>query len=247
MSQASASPLPPSRAPRPPRLGRPPFWAIGAIIVLTVASWVPLVFFARARVSKTSDAPVLLLQDMFVQPKYGPQQAAEIFADGRAMRPRVEGTVPRGLLDEDDDYFRGWTTVTADGKPQVRFAEKFPAQVTVDAALLERGRQRYNIYCSACHGLDGAGQGAVHRRVLELQIQGQQVTWVPPSNLSDKVVVERPLGHLFNTITNGIRNMPGYGGQIPVPDRWAIVAYVRALQLSQHAPADLVPAEEIRK
>jgi mono/diheme cytochrome c family protein len=241
---------PHTRDPRPPRLGKPPFWMVGGLIVLTVGSWLPLVFFARARVSKTPDAPVLLMQDMFAQPKYREQQSSEIFADGRAARPRVDGVVPRGMLDEDDHFFRGFTQTMVDGKPVVKFDVDFPAQVTVDAKLLERGRERFGIYCAPCHGLDGSGKGAVHRRALELQViqvPGASISWVAPANLADPVPVSRPVGHIFNTISNGIRNMPGYGGQIAVPDRWAIVSYVRALQLGQNAPADLVEPGIFRK
>jgi mono/diheme cytochrome c family protein len=235
---------PHTRDPRPPRMGRPPFWMVGGAIVLTLASWVPLVFFARARMSKTPDEPVLLMQDMFAQPKYREQQSSEVFADGRAMRPRVDGVVPRGMAEEDDHLYRGYTQTMVDGKPVVTYYDRFPAQVTVDAKLLDRGRERYGIYCAACHGLDGSGQGAVHRRALELQLiqtPGASISWIPPANLADPAPVSRPVGHIFNTITNGIRNMPGYGGQIAVPDRWAIVAYVRALQLGQNAPGSLVP------
>jgi mono/diheme cytochrome c family protein len=240
MAHSTENNLPTTKDPRAPRLGPLPFWLIGAAVVATVASWVPLVFFARARVTKSPEPPVLLMQDMQVQPKYSQQQSSEVFADGRAMRPRVEGTVARGMLDEDDHYFRGWTKGVADGKPAPKFFENFPAQVKVDEKLVKRGQERFGIYCSACHGLDGSGNGAVHARAVELQ----QGTWVQPSNLADEQRRLRPVGHIFNSISVGIRNMPGYAGQIPVADRWAIVAYVRALQLSQNAPEDLVPPEK---
>ncbi len=102
-------------------------------------------------------------------------------------------------------------------------------------ALVERGRDRFNIYCAPCHGLDGSGNGMVNQRAQELQ----EPKWVQPSNLTSDVVRARPVGHIYNTVNNGIRNMPGYGAQVPVEDRWAIVAYVRALQLSQAAPASV--------
>jgi mono/diheme cytochrome c family protein len=106
---------------------------------------------------------------------------------------------------------------------------------------VERGQQRFNIYCAVCHGTDGYGNGPVNNRA----VQRQEQKWVPAANLHSDVVRSRPDGHIFNTITNGIRNMAGYGSQIPVQDRWAIVAYLRALQLSQHAPASAVPAEQL--
>ena len=116
--------------------------------------------------------------------------------------------------------------------------------VKIDAAAVERGQERFNIYCSICHGIDGAGRGPVRVRSEEM---GQVMN---VKSVHDADVRARPEGHIFNTITNGIRNMPGYGSQIPVEDRWAIVAYVRALQASQNAPpnataaADLEPAQD---
>ncbi|MFI5379158.1 MAG: c-type cytochrome [Tepidisphaerales bacterium] len=240
MSHTTESHLPPTTAVAPPRLGRLPFWLIGIAIVATVGSWIPLVFIAKGRVTHSSEPPVMYMQDMYAQPKYREQAATDLFADGRAMRPRVEGTVPHGMLDADDHYFRGWRATVANGKPDVMFFDKFPAQVTVDDKLLKRGQERFGIYCAACHGLDGYGNGPVNARAKELK----QGTWTPPSNLHDATVRGRAIGHIYNTISVGIRNMPAYGGQIPVADRWAIVAYVRALQLSQDPPENLVPMKE---
>ena len=128
------------------------------------------------------------------------------------------------------------------GKFDVEFFAGYPKQITLSDELLKRGQQRYNIYCSVCHGLDGYGNGQINARALELG----ETKWVPPANLHSDTVVKRTEGHIFNTMTNGIRNMPGYGTQISVHDRWAIVAYVRALQLSQHVPADKVPAGKLQ-
>jgi mono/diheme cytochrome c family protein len=111
--------------------------------------------------------------------------------------------------------------------------------VTVDARLLARGHERYAVFCAPCHGLSGHGDGMVARRADRLQ----QGTWTPPSSFHVEPVSARPVGHLFNTITNGIRTMPAYGSQVGVADRWAIVAYVRALQRSQRASIDDVPPE----
>jgi mono/diheme cytochrome c family protein len=113
--------------------------------------------------------------------------------------------------------------------------------VPVDEALLVKGRQRYDIYCSPCHGLAGFGDGMVAKRADALQ----EGTWTPPSSFHTDLIRQREAGHIFNTISNGIRNMPAYGSQIPVEDRWAVVAYVRALQRSQNATTDDVP-EDIR-
>jgi mono/diheme cytochrome c family protein len=109
----------------------------------------------------------------------------------------------------------------------------------LDQATLERGQQRFNIYCSACHGYAGYGDGAVNQRAMELvsnvngPVNGTQ--WVAAKSLHDETTRHQPMGQLFNTITHGIRNMAGYGAQISVADRWAIAAYVKALQFSQDA------------
>jgi mono/diheme cytochrome c family protein len=115
--------------------------------------------------------------------------------------------------------------------------EQIPVPVTEQ--LLRRGRERYDIYCSPCHGLAGQGDGMVAKRADALQ----EGTWTPPASFHTELVRGRPVGHLFNSITNGIRNMPGYGPQIAVEDRWAIVAYLRALQRSQSATVEDVPPE----
>jgi mono/diheme cytochrome c family protein len=126
----------------------------------------------------------------------------------------------------------------AEGRVGGEWVSAFP--LAVDADLLARGRERYGIFCAPCHGLAGYGDGIVHERALALAEGG----WTPPSNLHTDLVRERPLGQLYNTIGAGIRNMPAYGPQIPPRDRWAIVAYVKALQLSQHARLEDLPAEE---
>jgi mono/diheme cytochrome c family protein len=228
-------------APRPPRLPKPPFWMISIALVSVVASWVPLVIFARARVIN-SDAPrVSFVQDMGTQPKFREQQTNDLFADGRADRLPIPGTVARGQLEEDDHYYRGYTRVGGTpAKPEFKFYDVFPEDVKVNEALVQRGRQRFNIYCSACHGYDGHGHGAVNERASELQQLQQDskdTTWTPAADLTSGLVPSRPVGHIFNTINVGIRTMPGYGAQVPVADRWAIVAYVRALQLSENAPS----------
>lgn len=232
--------LPPvTYAPRAPRLRRPPFWMTSAIVILVVASWVPLVFFARARTTPSNEPRVAFVQDMGTQPKYREQQTSDVFADGRADRLPVPGTVARGQLMEDDAYYRGFTQVH--GQP-AKFVDGYPSEVKVDLALVERGQGRFNIYCAPCHGLDGSGKGPVHIRA---GVELQESKWVPPADLHAENVRGRANGHLFNTITVGIRNMPGYAQQIPVADRWAIVAYVRALQLSQNAPTSLLTQEQL--
>lgn len=229
------------------RLRRPPFWMIAAFLIFVVVSWLPLVVAARRRVTTTQVPQIHIIQDMDNQPRYRGQQPNSVFADGRTIRPVVAGTVARGELELDDHLYRGWPP-GPDGKPQRNekgetiFFEGFPKEIKVDEALLTRGQMQFNIYCAPCHGNDGSGAGPVHQRAVALQ----EPKWTPPSNLHDAAIKGRPDGHLYNTVTVGIRNMAGYGSSIVrAQDRWAVVAYVRALQLSQDAPAEVVPAEKL--
>ena len=215
-----------------------PRWLLPAFVLLVLASFIPLAMIAKARATKSPVPRINIIPDMDYQPKYLPQTENALFADGRAMRPVPPGTVARGALREDDAFHRGRTGGDWVGEiPAVAAAELGSWE-----ALMARGRGRFEIYCAACHGLSGHGDGTVHRRALELAEQGL-ANWTPPSSLHDDVVRNRPDGHLFNTITNGIRNMPAYGPQIPPADRWAIVAYVRALQRSQRAALSDVPED----
>lgn len=226
------------------RLKRPPFWMIAVFLIAVVLSWIPLVVAARRRVSTSEEPRISLAQDMGNQPKYKAQHTSEVFADGRADRPKIAGTVAQEDLDNDDFYYRGFTIAPAASnaatKPSVTFFKGFPKQIKVNEALLARGQTQFNIYCTPCHGYDGSGHGMVNDRAMEL---GDK--WVQAANLTSETVRSRTEGHIFNTITNGIRNMPPHGHQIPVEDRWAIVAYVRALQLSQDAPPNAVPQDKL--
>ncbi|HEY8668728.1 MAG TPA: cytochrome c, partial [Tepidisphaeraceae bacterium] len=186
--------------------------------------------------------------DMDKQPGYRAQVFSPIFADSRADRPVIEGSVARGQLQEDDHYYRGFSRKLNEeaGTWDAHFFDGLPPQIKLTEHLLKRGQQRFNIYCATCHGLDGYGHGPVNERALELQVKSE-AQWTPAADLHGETVRGRPDGHLYNTINNGIRNMPGYGAQIPVEDRWAIVAYLRALQLSQEAPAQAVPPQTLEK
>lgn len=211
-------------APRLPR------WIVYALLIAVVASWLPLALVVRARAVRSSQPRIHIIQDMDNQPRYKAQAASTIFADGRAMRPEIPGTVARGALNEDDALFRG--------KNNGEWVTQIPLPVT--EALVRRGQDRFAIYCSVCHGLTGAGTGPVHQRAVKLG----EPKWVPPTSLLSDQVRERPPGHLFNTITHGIRNMAAYGPQISPNDRWAIIAYIQALQLSRNAAIDDVPPQE---
>ena len=131
-----------------------------------------------------------------------------------------------------------------DGRDRVEFLAGFPDEVTVDMRLLERGRERYNIYCALCHGHDGYGKGAVSERAMKLtELDPANNRWALPSNLHSDAVRSRTEGELYDVIRNGKNNMPAYGHKVGVEDRWAIVAYIRALQLSQNADYADVPVE----
>jgi mono/diheme cytochrome c family protein len=203
-------------------------------LVLASLTLVPLSCLMKVRTdSAKRGAREQIVPDMDAQPKFKTQAENAFFADGRAMRLPVAGTVARGRLEADSRRFRGVDHDTT-------YTTAFPLPVTEE--LLARGQERFRIYCAPCHGLGGAGDGMVHKRAESLQ----QGTWTPPSDLASPTVVARANGHLFHTITAGIRNMPAYGSQIPVDDRWAIVAYVRALQRARNATLADVPEDARR-
>jgi mono/diheme cytochrome c family protein len=153
--------------------------------------------------------------DMQDQPKYKPQRASEFFADGRSGRPELEGTVARGELQEDQAFYAGKDEKGED-------IEAFP--VAVDKAFIQRGQQRYDIYCSPCHGRIGNGLGMIVRRGFKQ----------PPSYHIDRLR-NAPVGHFYDVISNGYGAMLNYAAQVQPRDRWAIVAYIRALQYSENA------------
>ncbi len=201
------------------------------LLVLVAASLVPMGLVYKAQHSPKSHPRFQVVYDMDDQFKAKSQTQNAFFSDGLAMRHHPEGTVARGQLEADDAFYRG--QVTGD----TLFVESFPVEVTKE--LMYRGQERFNIYCAPCHGTSGNGNGLVHVRAAALG----EGTWTPPSDLRDQTVSGRSVGHLYNTIKNGIRTMPAYGSQIDPDDRWAIVAYVRALQLSRNATIEDVPAE----
>lgn len=162
-------------------------------------------------------------QDMHDQPKFRPLRANSFFADGRSARPLVAGTVARGTLQEDDHLFTG--------RVNNEFVTTFPFPVT--EKVIRRGQERFNIFCSPCHGQLGDGEGAIVQRGLKH----------PPSYHIERLR-DVPVGYFFNVITNGFGAMFDYSDRIPAKDRWAIIAYIRALQLSQNSKIDDVPQEK---
>ncbi len=157
------------------------------------------------------------------QPKYKPQAASAFFADGRAARPPVADTVARGQAQTDSYYATG----LVNGTP----VAAFPAPVTREQ--LERGHERYDIYCAVCHGLTGYGDGMIVQRGFP-----------PPPSFHSDALREAPVGHFYDVITNGYGVMYPYASRVAPDDRWAIAAYIRALQLSQHATPDDVPPDQ---
>ena len=165
-------------------------------------------------------------QDMHNQPKYRPLRATTFFRDGSSARPLVEGTIARGTLQEDEAFFTG----KAGGTPvnELPFA--------VDEQVLDRGEERFNIYCAPCHDATGSGRGMVVQRGYRQ----------PPSFHDERLRTAVP-GHFFDVMTNGFGVMPDYRAQINPRDRWAIVAYIRALQLSHRASTNDVPGGDPTK
>jgi hypothetical protein len=164
-------------------------------------------------------------QEMAKQPRYEPLEKSEFFDDQRASRPLVEGAVARGFLRDDESLHRG----VADGKT----ADIFP--FPIDKPVLLRGQERYNIYCSPCHDAIGTGQGMIVRRGFR-----------PPPSFHIDRLRQAEAGKFFQHITNGLGAMPDYAQQISPEDRWAIIAYIRALQLSQNARLSDLPEPERR-
>jgi mono/diheme cytochrome c family protein len=173
------------------------------------------------------------------QPRMKPFRSTTFFPDGMSSRPPVTGTVPRGYLKADREFFTGkkstagtapqagaqTSTPLGANAPQGAAAypddvEEFPLPITHD--VVKRGKERYEIFCSACHGLTGNGDGMVVRRGFRRA-----------ASFNSDSLRQAPVGHYFDAITNGWGAMPSYAAQIPARDRWAIVAYIRALQLSQ--------------
>ncbi|NOZ94928.1 MAG: cytochrome c [Acidobacteria bacterium] len=210
-----------------------PRWLKLALVASVVLSWVPLALVARARFATSTKPRLHVVFDMDNQPRFKAQQVNPLFADGREARPPVPGTVPFSPVAPDP--------VVETGKRAGEWVAAVPLKV--DLALVRRGKDRYHIYCEPCHGVAGYGDGPVAKRADQLQ----EGTWTQPASFHTDLVRGRPPGQLFNTVTNGIRNMPPYGPQIPVRDRWAIVTYIRALQLSRNARLEDVPPELVSK
>ena len=186
---------------------------------IVVAAFALLAALSGCRGASSKEAPIGGIRNMHDQPRYENQGRSPFFADGRMMRPQVLGTVAREM--ETDTRIE-----TGRDEDGVTYLPTMPDEIGAryggNEDMLQRGQARYNIYCTPCHGRTGDGKGIVVARGM----------LAPPSYHQDRIR-HMPDGQLYATITNGIRNMPGYYAQIPTDDRWAIVSYVRALQISQ--------------
>jgi len=258
------------------KVPRPFFMVWGVMVALSV---IPVLIVMKMRVTNSGTPRFHIFYDMDFSPAKDAQQHSTLFADGRAMRADVPGTVSRGELGQDMDFLTGVDIdaltkldsdraeylVRAHANPLLDDEEKPASDGASDPAkpplsvmdttpwlkdnpleltteLVERGQEYFGIYCSVCHGLNGGGNGLVNRRAQKILAD----TWIPPSVLyAENLYADKyPDGKMFSTISNGIRKMPGYSSQIKAKDRWAIVAYVRALQQSQNASIDLVPEDQ---
>ena len=206
------------------------YWTLAVLGLLAV---LPPLFIAKYRAETKSLPRIHPIQDMSFQEKYQPQAASSLFRNGMAMRKPVPGAVSQENLDANDHLYRG----LFDGQP----AKTFPMPLSMSMML--RGQNRFNIFCATCHGLVGEGGNTGMTSIRA--IKREEPKWILPLSLHKPEIRQQPVGQYFATITNGVRTMPSYAAQIPVDDRWAIILYIRALQLSQNAPINDVP-EDLR-
>lgn len=205
------------------------------LILIAVLVALAIVGVAGLRGSMSRKPPIMVFPDMDNQLKLRPQEPNSFFADGFASRKPIKGTVARAepmMIDGETVFpFEARPVNTGRVLGATNFVEVNPMKI--DAAFLARGRERFNISCAPCHGEQGNGKGIV-----------SEFNWPIIANLHDARIVQQTDGELFHTITNGKNTMSGYGANVTVPDRWAIVAYVRALQLSRLGTLDDVPEDQ---
>ncbi len=194
------------------------------VLVISIAGF-------RGRLS--TKPPIEVFPDMDRQAKYKPEMESRFFADGRVDRPLPAGVVARGRTPSlDPDYLRAddflYRGKTADGQ----FARGFPPQLVISERFMARGRERYTIYCAPCHGALGDGQGVTRGYGM-----------VTTASYQDDRIRQMPEGEIFNTITNGKNTMFPYADKLVPEDRWAVIAYVRALERARHGTVADVPAD----
>lgn len=244
-----------------------PKGVIAFMVISACVAMVPFAYVYKLRSTKSDKPHRHIIPNLDFQSKVKAQSASDVFADGRGSRLPVNNTVARGELKADDHFFRGlketWVEevveateseramAVAEGlelepkfvkKRVLNWATTFPKEIETNASTMERGEQRFKIYCSPCHGLDGQGMGMINKRAQ--RVGAGATGWIAPSNITQKGFALQPHGQLFNTITHGVRTMPAYGSLINEADRWAIILYIRALQRSAHSTVNDVPAGE---
>lgn len=208
-----------------------------ALTILAVALGASALAGCRGQTSEES--PVLLERNMYDQERYNPESYSQFFGDHRTMRSPVEGTVARDRYEDDPEIATG---LLSDKSGYVMtIPQSFIQRQGGMEKVLARGQERFNIYCSPCHGRTGDGKGMVTCKRDKVTDPCQSRGFAPLPSYEDPRLRQMPDGQLFATITHGVRTMPAYGPQVPVADRWAIVSYVRALQLSQMAQATPQP------
>jgi len=193
----------------------------GNLLVVTCLMLIPPAMVYASYGSTTTEPRVHLIPDMDKQDRFRAQGETDLFEDGRMTRDQVAGTISQ------DQRFIHASLET--GKENGEYVTSFPQQVDVTEAFIDRGQERFEIYCGVCHGEDGKGTGLIHHRAVELANLGH-ATWVPPTNITAGAIGTQADGYLFETISDGRRTMPGYAAQITAEDRWAIIAYLRVLQ-----------------
>ena len=181
------------------------------------------------------------VQEMANQPRYEPLEASTVFADGRSSRPQVPGTIARGQLRLDDAFYTG----KVNGELVTELPERAVADRTL-AELVSRGRERYGIYCSHCHGAIGGGTGGSEELRQDVGMVVKRGFPSPPTYHQERLR-QASIGHFFDVITNGFGRMASYDTMIPSDDRWAIAAYVRTLQLSQHAVREQLSEADLKE
>jgi mono/diheme cytochrome c family protein len=194
---------------------------------LILAAIVLPVVLISCRGQLSEKPPIHPNMNMDQQERFEPQEQNKFFADDRAMRQPVEGTIPRGHLKQDRPLYQG---INEDSS----FVTEIPVDVT--KSFLYRGQDRYNVYCTPCHGISGDGNGI---------IMANQYGYVPAPSFHIERLQNQSAGYLYSVVANGIRTMPSYAHQIPVEDRWAVVAYVRALQRSQNVTEEEIKQYEV--
>ncbi len=187
-----------------------------------------VVFLSSCRGDKSSEPPVHLIQNMMQQTSYGPQSHNDFYADKMSSRHPVPDTVAKGDAHLNSAFYEGLVS-SKDGQDPSQFVKDFPIKLTPE--LLHVGQSKFNVYCSPCHGYAGNNDGLV-----TVAAGGS----VRPTNLQDSNTIQMPIGRIYSAVKNGVNNwnMPGFSEHLTVEERWAIVAYVRALQLSRHASSN---------